>query len=510
MHLPIYIKKVTEKSKFEHIIKTFSGMTKTAPCSVENLEKCGSREEMLTKVSLAILSRKRKNYVREIEQGVSITGYIFSEKEYYILMTADVTVPLQNKVLIECMGFARPEIIHLYKADNLPHSDMVEYYREVMPKEAITLDERIPSKRPKDAQEITDTFYFSDSLNEAVKEYMKRPTKSLKTLVTLVWGRLLCDFIGNEQIFIKSVHEGGRLTASPIVFNNELNNVEAYKSILAQYQKAERFDNYGLDAIANAVGYDFEMFAPMVLDFENDRKYVTFIDKMDTDILYVIRAHERETAPLVVLCDLVGSDLSVTYKYCPECFSDFEDFDIYNLHNSFMRIMEQIIFGEERTVKSNVRAGYSIEKVREAKRSVLKKLSLFEGYTEKEEIETLIDKLEIVHCTMQDELCCAGQIVSGLFIPLTGKIEVCARDDEMVYNPLMILKEGKLFGAELLRPDRKALATYRVASNDSLLIYIRTSALMEEVTNHPELIAELVDSICERLDRFQKLWILNS
>lgn len=510
MHLPIFVKKCTDRAKFEHVLKTFSSMTKTALCSIENLEEYESQNEKYTKISLAILSRKRKEYVREIEQGISVTGYILSEKEFYILMTADITVPSQNKVLIECMGFTRPETMHMFKVENLPHMDMVNYYKDTIPEEANFTEAKLPDKVERGTERVVDTYYFSEDLKSAVKSYLARPTKSLKTLVTLVWGRLFCDYLKTDYIFIKSLHEGGRLVASPIVCNNTLDNVEAYKSILSQYQTAEKLDNYGLDSIESVTGYDFEKYAPMVLDYVSDNMYVNFLEKMDTDIIYEIRAKGRETNPLIISCDLMGDEMSVTYDYCPDSFAEFEDFDVYNIHNMFMRTTEQIIFGEERTAKTAVGAGYSAERIREIKRNVIGKIDLFSGYVDPEEIKALVDKVAIIHRNMQDELCSSGQIVSGIFIPLTGKIEICAKDDQMIYNPLMILKEGKLFGAEIIKTDRRAVATYRIASNDSLLMYIKTDVLLEEAKNHPELITSLVDSICERLDRFQKLWIINS
>lgn len=510
MHLPVYVKKCTEQAKFEHVLKTFSSMTKSAPCSVENLEKCETQKEKYTKISLAILSRKRKEYVREIEQGISITGYILSDKEYYILMTADVSVPSQNKVLVECMGFTRPETVHMFKVENLPHMDMVNYYNEIIPTQKTFADLNIPAKQEKKFERVTDTYYFSEDLKTAIKDYANRPTKSLKTLVTLVWGRLFCDYLKTDRIFIKSLHEGGRLTASPIVCNRKFDNIEEYKSILTQYQTAEKLDNYGLDAIQNVVGFDFEDYAPMVLDYVSDQLYVNFLEKMDSDIIYEVRAKGRETIPLIVSCDLVGDEMSITYDYCPESFEEFEDFDIYNLHNSFMRTTEQIIFGEEKTAKASVASGFSAERVREIKRNVIGKLNLFANYTQAQEIDELVDKVAIIHRNMQDELASTGQIVSGIFIPLTGKIEACAMDDQMIYNPLMILKEGNTVGAEVLKSDRRAVATYRIASNDSLLMYIKADVIFEEIKKHPEIMSLLADSLCERLVRFQKLWILNS
>ena len=510
MHLPIYIKKYTDKSRFEGTVKRFSDMAPCAPCAIESLEECEDKKEQYTRLSRAILALKNKDHCEWLETDIALSGYVLSEYEQYILITANASDAKQSAILTKCMGFANPETMHLFKTGNISRSAMEEYYRSIMPSDEKDLALLLSRWDLRTSARTVNTYYLSDELNEALKEYLEKPQKSLKSLMTLVWGRLICSLFKVDSVIIKSVHEGGRLKASPVVCHNNYDNVEEYKSILSQYQMAEQVDNYGLDAVKSVLGYDFERYTPMVFDFEHDSLYNNFLRGMESDILYMIRTKDKELTPLLVSATLIGGRMSITYDYANKCFEYVDDFDIYNIHNSFVRTLEMLVFGEMKTAKESVGAGYSRDKVREIKQSVMTRLDMFRQYVNREEIDGIVDNINVLHCNMQDELCRAGQIVEGLYILLTGKVEICAKDDNMVYNPLMILKEGDIFGTELLKTDKKAIATYRIASPDALLLFIKTDDFINETIDHPELISAIADSLCERLGRFQKLWILNS
>lgn len=504
-HNSVYIKRCRSVTTFRNAVRTYMNTAGAFSCAVEDLRK-NSAEEKYLKINMEIIKKKRQFFSNEDEKQYSFSGFVLGSNDYFMVLSIPENTSAGKRLYNLCFEAEASENVSLYATESISSFSSASHYAEIMPKEGVSPARYYTGITSAYSDREEETFELPYEIKGFIDDNMENPRKSIKTITTMEVSKAVCERLELDSIIVKSVHEGGVLNSVPIIFMKEQDENLQYARIRDEYIYAHKCDSCSNQLLEAKIGYDFGKYAPLVFEFFYDHMYDEFLKNMSFNKAYCCKAYEDEVEPLKVSADLIDGRIIMTYNYATNMYLRNE---ILHLHDTISKYMFDILSKYfEKVVIDNVEITPAEERRREAAIRTLSKIALFDGYTPKE-IDELAKVFTVRHFFMQQEIISEGCDADGIYIPVSGRIEMCSKDDDMVYRPLMLVKPGEVIGIESVLSYVISNVTYRVESNDSIVLLFNKEVFMKEVEKHNELLIRLLDIQSDRLFRFQRLWLLN-
>lgn len=501
----VFIKKCRNTIVFKNIVKTYFDMANRNSCSIEDIRSL-SAEDKLVKINMEILNKKRERINHSQDGIMSFTAFVIDNDEYIIILSIDYESPRGQMIYRACFGDEIYEKISLFEFDSAPSFVAANRIAEDMvPLGQSPAEHQTYVDIFRDIRKL-DRFYLTDELDEAIKSQVNIYDNNLKTAITMEIGKVICEKFFIDKIYIKAINEGGNLRHIPVIYDKNEDEIEQFTRIRDQYDYAKRCDNCTNSLITKKAGYDYTEYAHVTIEYFDEHMYDDFLKTMNFKDNYCIPPYENENVPIVIRTDIVGGKVVMTYEYNKDYISDS---DIFIMHEHFIENMHKRFIGENEEANSLGKALSDVDlRRREAGLRIMSKLSFFNTY-QASELNNLVGKLEIKHLYMQQYVIREGADVDGIYIPVSGAVEVSMKDEEAYYKPLMLVGTGDVIGIESMLTNNTSKVAYHINSNDAIFFYISKAQFEKEVAKKPELMIKLLDIQSERLARFQKLWSLD-
>ena len=101
------------------------------------------------------------------------------------------------------------------------------------------------------------------ALQDTINQKMISPESTIQGLIVLIWGFIMCSYVGRKKIITRVVHEGGILRSFPMVIDIEQVFNEQHDRIKDDFRKAEDYDRCSVDVLNSQLHYDFAKYASL-------------------------------------------------------------------------------------------------------------------------------------------------------------------------------------------------------------------------------------------------------
>lgn len=350
-----------------------------------------------------------------------------------------------------------------------------------------------------------DRFPLGEDIRKTLLYLHGSNRKGLKATVSAVWGRIISQYRETADVLLEEFHEGGELTSVPILYNANAPKTETIKSLQEQFARAEEFDGISNERLSEIAGKSLCNIA-LSEYFVDDSKYSFFLKSMKNQTVYRLAALPDSISSIKVIYHLRGSVPSIEYVYDHEVF---EDVDMEDLHKVFCEMLQNYLLGRcecEVSLKAIQEANSNERRRLDAKMKVLSLVPAFSALSE-EELRELTDHALVFHGNNQQDFVTVGGRINYMYIAVSGKLQVSGLDRKKLLHPLLVLREGELFGMECIYDDEPAVTGLKVLGQEAIVLGIEKDFLKKLVRFNPDMLLDFVRIQSERLHKFQKLWM---
>lgn len=438
--------------------------------------------------------------------------------EYLTVLSIYKTEELDDKLMFKFLfGMYTIEQLSMYGNKKESRYSSIAHWKEIIPEnpEGILRDFNVGFSETQTEVFYLDKDYISASLENS--DIAKK--RSVKAMLTIIWGRILCSVFHMDDILMEDDHLGGLLPKVPIRYQIKRKPSDQYELIKKQLIDAEYYDMCTKEELDSTFNYDVSKYLLFSQQFILNGKYREFFRNIKEGIIYKLDAYVKSDAPLIVTYNPFGDKPYICYEYKEKVFGHL---NIEDLHNTFCEVLRAALEpmqNEEtsdtvseqvmpiKTIASSTKNEAEMRRLAVKVKS-LRMFEMFKDFSE-EEINELAARCEVVHKNSQESVIETDSEVDSVFLVLSGRVEVCGVDSNSYLHTLMLLKSGELFGIESLLPDRKSFADYSICSTDAVLLSIDSEYFKQFDERRMSLLNEMLDIQSKRLVKFQRLWMLN-
>lgn len=434
----------------------------------------------------------------------------YTDRQKYLLMLSvcDGMVSDIPSIYRRLFGNNPEEAFDMYGVHKADAGECEAYWRSMFYDKRLTFPVQ---KQLEEFDPAIEKFPVNDNLKKLIARCIENKNRSIKSVCYAVLGQMACMACRGTRVLVIDSHEGGKLTFAPIIYNSDEDTASQYESVKKQLQNAERYDNLSNVSLKHATGIDF-LHTPMASAyFIHEGKYQNFFDKMKDDTVYSLMAYNANMCPLTVVFDISKDTSEFTYIYDERAF---EGFDIQKIHDLYCRLLEAFIKNEEvddaKETAEIRKAGTDVnaDRVLNAKINCLKKIPMFKNHADSELLK-IAGEIKVFPSRIEQNIATIGAHLSGLFIPVNGKMMILGRDMDGYLNPIYIAKVGEILGGASLLDDSRSSVCIKTASSDTLILYISKELFIEEAYKHPAMWKEILAEQQNVIDKLERLWLMS-
>lgn len=398
----------------------------------------------------------------------------------------------------------QPVSVYGYTKDS--SYDSVNYWQKTIP---AFFDEKLkeyhaPSKNYRQVERYT----VDDDLKRLLNTITESDSINTKAVIINALGWIVANNLKQNKIVMEEIHEGGQLDRIPLLYDNTLPVDSQNEKMSNQLSYAEKYDMCTYEKIDIFAQKKLSDCTFVSFELIDDKKYDMFLQKAKDYTLYHFCKKEVISSPLAVCCHAGENEISFTYDFDYACF---EKLSIEDLHNVLCKVIKARILNEEvdtnKLIRTNSESLPAKIRIREVKTKLLRALSVFGGYEDRE-LSDLADKFEVIHKDSRQEALAQNYRCEKLLFIISGRVEVDGLDSKHFLRPLLMLKPGDVIGVDSLLKNKKSMLLYQVFSEEAVLLSIDVNKFEEECIKHPELMTSLLEVQTERMYKFAKLWMM--
>ncbi len=472
-----------------------------------------SPEEVKKTINRLIIAEKNRELSTEKRLAVAHVLHTMNPDSYFLILTLyeEPDLAADNERILRCFfGNRKMTMMSLFDVNKATSSDCTGYWSNFVS----DIPNYLPVHEGMHARDrVNDIFPLDEKLTSVLSKAISSGKSSVKTVFTLIWGKILCSLFNQDVLLLEDEHDSGTLESLPILYDNRMSKNDAYQNIMAQFIRGETYDDINLDEI-----YDMKsdcILADKVVFLQNFRyehKFDKFLSMMNEDDVYVCGPQSTSDAPLMISYNLRDDGLSLNYVYDERIY---QKIGIYQLHKAFCSLLSDYMAGyvlPER-VEFETDPEYN-EKVREDRRLAIKvkllgRFNVFSNYAE-DDLTNLAQKTDVVHRLSCEEILPSRSKPKGLYFIIKGMVKAEWEDGKNYSRPISIFKEGDVFGIEsLVEEDGNSNVSYKALSDDVVLFAINRNIYKRESIKHPELMTKALGIQTSRLEKFLRLWVLS-
>lgn len=483
--------------------------------NVQNLRGL-SEAEKYNRINGCIMTERVRLY-SESQNPVYASIYAIGEEKHIMILSVCTSVlgEKSNQNLLDGIFGAMPYVpLSLRGNDKNNHSECIDYWEKIFSKKRLALSRR---KMPNPEEYYVDEYYVSEELTKRILASVNERKRSLKTLLYLGVGALMCKGLETSRIIINDIHEGGHLTSIPILLDSTDKKYDQYESVKRQLINAEYYDNCSTDEMWNKTGIDPAVTPMISTYFRYEGKYNDFLEMMKDSTVYVQHAIDAEYMNLCVIPRLGKDSFRIRYIY-----SDIvsEHMSIEEFHEKLSNYLEEALFIgvgkdsinsevslDDELLFENVKVKSSdvsykkqnLLRKERIKEECIKYISLFDNCSEmvlKEIAEdTSIHSLAMDQCIIK-----RGERVGRLYFILKGGIEAWTQTENYYEVPAQKHLAGAVIGIESLYNDNTSNITYRSCDTETYLLSIPANVIFNIAVTNPEIMRTIIQNIGRQLE----------
>lgn len=351
-------------------------------------------------------------------------------------------------------------------------------------------------------------YTVDDDLKQLLNTITESDPVNTKSIIINSLGWIVANNLKQNKIIMEEIHEGGMLGRIPLLYDNTISVTSQNEKISNQLSNAEKYDMCTYEKIDIFAQRKLSYSTLVSFELIDDKKYDMFLQKAKDYTLYRFCKKEIIVSPLAVCCHIGEKEISFTYDFDYACF---EKLSIEDLHKVLCGVMKARILNEnidtKKLIKTNSDSLPAKIRIREVKTKLLRTLSIFERYDDRE-LADLSDKFEVIHKDSRQEALSQNYKCEKLLFIISGRVEVDGLDSKRFLRPLLMLKAGDVIGVDSLLKNKKSMLLYQVFSEEAVLLSIDVNKFEEECIKHPELMTSLLEVQTERMYKFAKLWMM--
>ncbi len=315
VHLPVYIRIVKNLSKFKQILVDFKEITSSSPYEIEDLSELTDKEKY-QRANCEIIKKRRRLYNQTDAAKIYLTIYRMARDEYLLITVLDPSKMIGKRILKSCFDVISPDGIHCHLAKQEAPFVASRHFQNMLPKHDVepAIDYNTDTIKVNGVRSEK-VLNIPDKLQNVINENMLSPESTLQSQFAIIWGILMCNYLGRKQIITRIIHEGGLLRSYPMVMGLEEPFEIQYARLREEFRQADSNDSCTVDVLNSQLRYDFSGYCPLSYEFTHDHLYDDFIRKMDPDTSYISEPYEDINTPLIVRCDYIDKKIIMTYDY---------------------------------------------------------------------------------------------------------------------------------------------------------------------------------------------------
>lgn len=464
-----------------------------------------SESEVYAEIGLLIIAERAREY--HGNDDTVFAHFVRMHDESFLLVLSLYEEALNDRETLNAVSKffytnERATCVSLYGNEKKSSSESSIYWKEFF--SSLPSDVFKPQKNEKMNME-SERYFADENLSSLLGIMLSNGKTSLKSIITLIIGKLLCTYFNTSKILIEDQHIGGAMDRVPILVNSNLSGKDLYSNIMGQLSEAEKYDMITFEKLSEYERdseYSKKVLAS--IDFKSDLRFTGFLKRMAGNKLYQISTAKYSKLPFSVDFFLTGNKLSATYSYDVDMF---EKVNMEDFHNEFCRLLFDFLCGRD-IVPQGFEAVSNIDKrkrVTEVKIDCLKKIGMFKKYTN-QELRDLAPSCFFEYLNSKQEAISIKSYPENIYFVIKGTIEVGGLDSGKFLRPLYMLKKNDVFGIESILEDNRAMVQYSVYSDDAILLVFNKKEFLSECAKNPKLVMNLLEIQSKRLYKFEKLW----
>lgn len=358
-------------------------------------------------------------------------------------------------------------------------------------------------------ERASELFNVDKSISASIESFIATANITLKALLFCIWGWILCDYFGIEEVLIGDAHDMAELDVIPIRVRRNETIQRTFADVSKQLEEENQHDNCAIQHLEDALGLRLNPQMPVVLNFNDIVPMASALRVLPPQILYRIPATKPIDRPLVIS---FKSQLDLSYVRYEYNTRLLENFNTKELHDHFESLLRGVAASAD-TIRERLKlqkntAEQNEQRILAEKMLFLKKSGIFADYSQSELME-LAGKCNMEVKLLEDVIAENEEHAKALYIVCDGMIQVNGIDTERYEKPLYVLKTGECFGSEAVCTDATVHNNYVVSSDYAKLLEIPREIIRTEALEHPGIVQHLLELQSKRLHKFEKLWMLN-
>lgn len=357
------------------------------------------------------------------------------------------------------------------------------------------------------------TLVIPEKIQKVLIQVGEKKRKEIETFFILACGKIVGHYHMLSKLKLGYVKDNCQMSILPIVIDNELQLKDLFVDIYKQVKTGEKNVSCYLDQVKQVCNLDTQKDLPIRVRFSDFDDLEMALEMREEKILLFSDIGSND-ASLLINFRLSNDCMNMKYIYDTKIA---EDYQIRKMHERMCEIVMQLtslLTGEQENTKLQTEViGSEQEKEEYYKLQIAykalyaKKTNVFDKLNTQELLKLGADSSLEIYLN-QEIVYNEQEIIKNIYIVAEGKVEATKANGEGYMQPLMVLKEGDVFGMESLLEAPFANASYRAYHDIVKIVRIPIEVIMEWLHDKPELWQALFENQNNTLLRFEKLWIM--
>lgn len=348
---------------------------------------------------------------------------------------------------------------------------------------------------------------------DILRDFDQKAIKDVKVRHAIlfgIWAMMLCKVFKQESIVVGELFAGNKKQSLSLYDLKKSNQIsDMIEQVMHQNVMLDEISGFSIESINKAVGKNASDFAAVVLDlsyFQNTMVDISRIRNGGVDCYDTVASI---CPPLKISFKREKENILIQYAYDPRVFKNV---NIESLHALFGALFSAILENKSDGILSKLEidnnGGMNELRMIDIKRRIIKNCDVFMNLSPKEIIQ-LQEVSKICQYDIGRTIINPNVKTDEVMIIIVGRISEERQSKDGEIKPLLLLKEEDVFGIENAFYGMAANDMYTVESQQSLVLSIPVSKIIELANNNPLIYTNLLSVFSNRMEKFKRLWLMN-
>ncbi|MBR1479234.1 MAG: cyclic nucleotide-binding domain-containing protein [Lachnospiraceae bacterium] len=405
----------------------------------------------------------------------------------------------------------------------------LSYWKEYL--EGLTEEIFLPGMQ-KSKGEFKETVYTCEvpkALTDAMKTASKKHRTTIYNIMQAAWGIMLNRLTGRKDIIFGAITSGrdahvfqsmnipgGFVKVLPVRL--QLADDQMFGDVVSSLQKdfvhSMENSDCSVEQIKEAIGYKGELFDHILNchNFEGARSFSGDGGGLPGFRIMGASVYDNLSEDLAVYIRSDKEGMSLGLGYNAAVFSR-ETIQLYA--ESYLAILKQILFSENDPAigelalidASQFELTAQLRQCEELKKTMLLKKHPVFACAEWDDLAKAVRKVEILMVRSADTVFLEHQMLTDLYIVITGFVVLKATTASGWKNPVKACGPGSLIGISGILKDIKTGFEAEVISDEATILRVPAEALRYLMKSYTQIGEEITTQVYREYNKYMKMWL---